>query len=537
MMKKGKPLNVAIVGGGPGCKAIMDMIFGEKLSQLHMKLIGVADTSLESVGCHFAREKGIFTTIDYRDLFELEDLNMIIELTGREEVANDISRTKPNHVRVMDHVAARLFWDVFQIEEERIHECSLAEAQLRESEERYRTVLQAVPDPVIVYDMEGKGTYVNPAFTRVFGWTPDEVLAKKPDYVPDENWPETEQMIKKVRAGESFLGVESRRHTKEGMTLDVSISAAIHLNPDGTPVGSVHILRDITDQKLVQKALQTAHDELERRVEERTAKLASTSERLMLELMERKRAEEKLKETMAELERSNAELQRFAYVASHDLQEPLRKIQAFGDRLRGKYADMLDDRGRDYLLRMGSAAARMQALINDLLTLSRVTTKAQPFVPVNLGKVVKEVLSDLEDHIKRTGGHVEVGDMPTIDADPTQMRQLFQNLVDNALKFHPAEEKPVVRIRAQQLNEICQIIVEDNGIGFDEKHLERIFTVFQRLHGRGEYEGTGVGLPICRKIAERHSGTITAMSTPNQGATFVVTLPVKRHSRREARNE
>ncbi|MBW2258948.1 MAG: hypothetical protein JRF18_00655 [Deltaproteobacteria bacterium] len=321
------------------------------------------------------------------------------------------------------------------------------------------------------------------------------------------------------------------------MTLDVSISAAIHLSPDGTPVGSVHILRDVTDQKLVQKALQTAHDELERRVEKRTAKLASTSERLMLELMERKRAEERVKETMAELERSNAELQRFAYVASHDLQEPLRKIQAFGDRLRGKYADMLDDRGRDYLWRMGSAAARMQTLISDLLTLSRVTTQAQPFVPVNLGKVVKDVLSDLEDHIKRTGGHVKVSDMPTIDADPTQMRQLFQNLIDNGLKFHLPEEKPVVSIRTQQLDEICQIIVEDNGIGFDEKHIERIFTVFQRLHGRGEYDGTGVGLPICRKIAERHGGTITATSTPNQGATFVVTLPVRRPTRREARNE
>jgi signal transduction histidine kinase len=127
--------------------------------------------------------------------------------------------------------------------------------------------------------------------------------------------------------------------------------------------------------------------------------------------------------------------------------------------------------------------------------------------------------------------------MPTIDADPTQMRQLFQNLIDNGLKFHLPEEKPTVRIRAKQLNEICQIIVEDNGIGFEEKHLERIFTVFQRLHGRGEYEGTGVGLPICRKIAERHGGTITAMSTPNQGATFVVTLPVKRPERKEAGHE
>jgi light-regulated signal transduction histidine kinase (bacteriophytochrome) len=179
----------------------------------------------------------------------------------------------------------------------------------------------------------------------------------------------------------------------------------------------------------------------------------------------------------------------------------------------------------------------MQALINDLLTLSRVTTKAQPFVPVNLKEVVKDVLTDLEDHIKRTGGRVEVRNMPTIDADPTQMRQLFQNLIDNGLKFHLPEEKPIVKIRAKQMDEICQIIVEDNGIGFEEKYLERIFTVFQRLHGRGQYEGTGVGLPICRKIAERHGGTITAMSAPGQGSTFVVTLPLKRPDTGEAFNE
>jgi PAS domain S-box-containing protein len=385
--------------------------------------------------------------------------------------------------------------------------------------------------------MDGRGTYINPAFTRVFGWTSEELLAKKPDYVPEENWPETQEMINKVLAGESFFGVESRRFTKEGKILDVSISASIHLNPEAVPVGSVHIMRDITERKLVREALKRAHDDLERRVEERTAKLASTSERLMSELMERRRAEERVKETMVELERSNAELQRFAYVASHDLQEPLRKIQAFGDRLKRKYADALDERGRDYLWRMESAAARMQALINDLLTLSRVTTKAQPFISVDLARVIQDVLSDLELHIEKTHGSVEVGDMPTIDADPTQMRQLFQNLIENGLKFHRPEQRPVVKIHAQRLNGACQIIVEDNGIGFDEKYVERIFTIFQRLHGRGKYDGTGVGLAICRKIVERHGGSITAKSTPNQGATFTVTLPLRRSEREGVRND
>ncbi len=273
-----------------------------------------------------------------------------------------------------------------------------------------------------------------------------------------------------------------------------------------------------------------------------------------------------------ELTRSNAELQQFASIASHDLQEPLRKIQAFGDQLKTKYNQALTEQGQDYVQRMQNAAGRMQTLINDLLTLSRITTKAQPFVPVDLAQVVQEVLSDLEVRVQESNAQVEVGSLPTIDADPLQMRQLLQNLIGNALKFHKTIEPPRVRVYSQVLKDEeqhsaletmlpanvpsltrvglgwiepppeqmdgqlsgnsttpkrCQIMVEDNGIGFDEKYLDRIFNVFQRLHGRSAYEGTGMGLAICRKIAERHSGSLTAKSTPGQGATFIVTLPIQ----------
>ncbi len=253
-----------------------------------------------------------------------------------------------------------------------------------------------------------------------------------------------------------------------------------------------------------------------------------------------------------ELARSNVELQQFAYIASHDLQEPLRKIQAFGDRLKFKFGEVLTDQGLDYLERMQSAAGRMQVLINDLLTLSRVTTKAQPFMPVNLTLVVQDVLSDLEIRIQETGAQIEIEDLPTVEADPVQMRQLLQNLIGNALKFHNAEEQPVVKISGQLLMtlehpmlpfhnqeqlpsdatnnaEFCQILVKDNGIGFEEKYLDRIFNAFQRLHGRSEYPGTGIGLAICRKIVERHDGKITATSAPTEGATFMITLPLKQH--------
>jgi signal transduction histidine kinase len=184
----------------------------------------------------------------------------------------------------------------------------------------------------------------------------------------------------------------------------------------------------------------------------------------------------------------------------------------------------------------------MQTLIDDLLVFSRITTKAQPFVPVSLAGVTREVLSDLEVLIQQTGGCVEVDELPTIDADPLQMRQLLQNLIGNALKFYRENELPFVRIYSQIIGQeqelaensvsaaLCQITVEDNGIGFDQKYCDRIFQVFQRLHGRSEYKGTGMGLAICRKIVERHGGSITTESMPGQGAKFIVTLPVNQLS-------
>jgi PAS domain S-box-containing protein len=253
---------------------------------------------------------------------------------------------------------------------------------------------------------------------------------------------------------------------------------------------------------------------------------------LFKDITERKRAAESLARKADELARSNAELEQFAFVASHDLQEPLRKIQAFGDRLKMKCAAVVPEEGRDYLERMQNAAARMQTLIYDLLMFSRVISRTEPFEAVDLKRVAQEVIGDLELRIEKTGGRVEVGELPTIEADASQMRQLLLNLLGNALKFHAPDQAPVVRVAGRRLESAegparCELTVADNGIGFDEKYLDRIFVVFQRLHGRQEYEGTGIGLAVCRRITERHGGTITARSTPGKGATFIVTLPVR----------
>lgn len=257
--------------------------------------------------------------------------------------------------------------------------------------------------------------------------------------------------------------------------------------------------------------------------------------RIQLYMEEMDRSHEETKAYAARLEQSNRELQDFASVASHDLQEPLRKVQAFSDRLRSKYREALDDQARDYLDRIQNAGKRMQTLINDLLTYSRVTTKAQPFVPTDLDAATREVISDLEARIEQVGGRVELGNLPTLEADPLQIRQLMQNLIGNALKYHRPEMPPVVKVSGVVPNgqgpdsngAECLIRVEDNGIGFEEVYAERIFTIFQRLHGRNEFEGTGVGLAVCRKIVERHGGRITARSTPGQGSTFLVTLPIR----------
>lgn len=261
-------------------------------------------------------------------------------------------------------------------------------------------------------------------------------------------------------------------------------------------------------------ALAAANAELEEKVDVRTQALLQYSE---------------------ELQRSNRELEEFAFVASHDLQEPLRKIRAFGDRLQQKFSSELGETGSDYVSRMQAASGRMSTLIDDLLSFSRVTTKQRPFVAVDLNKVMHRVMDDLEYAIEESGAQVHIDPLPTIDADCSQMAQVFMNLIANSLKFHIPGHRPIVAVT----NEInmasphegdnrcwCRLRFSDQGIGFEAQYAERVFSLFQRLHGREEYSGTGIGLALCRKIIERHGGTITAQSEPGEGAVFTLLLPM-----------
>lgn len=229
----------------------------------------------------------------------------------------------------------------------------------------------------------------------------------------------------------------------------------------------------------------------------------------------------------AELSRSNAELEQFASIASHDLQEPLRKVQTFAAQLMATERERLSPQGQDFLGRMSDTAGRMRALIDDLLMFSRVSKGGRPFTAVNLGDVVSQVLVDLEASVEEAGAQVEVAPMPTVEADPVQMRQLLLNLLANALKFRREGVVPDVQVSGDVVDHIAELTVRDNGIGFDEQYATRIFRAFERLHGVHAYPGTGIGLALCRKIVERHHGTITAEGELGRGATFTVRLPVE----------
>lgn len=246
--------------------------------------------------------------------------------------------------------------------------------------------------------------------------------------------------------------------------------------------------------------------------------------------------EARLKEQIRQLEASNQELERFAFVASHDLQEPLRKIQSFATLVTERYGSLFNPESQVFMSKIVNSAERMSKLIKDLLNFSRMSSNREDFKPVRLDTVIQHILDDQELRIKGLDVRVEVGQLPMIHAVPSQLEHLFANLISNALKFLRPSVQPLLRIQARPVDgqsypeliadrHYIEITVEDNGIGFDEKYLDHIFKVFQRLHGKSEFEGTGIGLAICKRVVVYHHGFITAHSQPNEGTTFIVVLP------------
>jgi PAS domain S-box-containing protein len=405
------------------------------------------------------------------------------------------------------------------IHELRIHqiELELQNEELRQSQievemsrKAYQDLWELSPVGYLTTDGAGRVMDINRAGERLFGRPRDALLKQRFSLlVASEDQVPVHLMLERAMEAESAEKREIRLIKPNGSVATCQLECSATGREPGREQVQV-VLTDVTEQREIREALRKSHDDLEYRVRQRTA----------------------------ELERSNKELQEFAFIASHDLQEPLRKIRTFADLLIRQSGGSLNDSSRDSLSRMQNAAKRMQELIDSLLAYFQVATKAEPFIKTALNNAVEIALSNLEILIRDKGAQVDVDQLPTVETDEVQMIQLFQNLIGNALKFQAPNASPHIKVYAQliekgglQKNGAHKIFVEDNGIGFDEKYVDKIFVPLQRLHEKSKYDGAGIGLPICKKIVDRLGGNITAKSSPGKGSTFIITIPIKQSER------
>jgi PAS domain S-box-containing protein len=356
---------------------------------------------------------------------------------------------------------------------------------------KFEALLELAPDAIVIVDRHGQVSIVNRRTEEMFGYDRDELLGQPIEILIPERFRERhvghrDGYIANPRTRPMGTGMELFGRRKDGTDFPVEVSLSPLEDPAGMLVTS--IIRDITD---------------------------------------RKRVEEQLRQAAAALESSNAELEQFAYVASHDLQEPLRMVASYTQMLARRYRGKLDADADEFIGYAVDGATRMQALINDLLAYSRVGTRGHPLEPTDTAAIVDRVISDLDFTIKESRAAVERGPLPVVLGDSVQLGQLFQNLISNAIKFH-GQQAPEVHVTATREGSSWRFAVQDNGIGLDPAYAERIFVIFQRLHTRAEYPGTGIGLAICKKIVERHGGRIWVESEPGAGTTFYFTLPAGR---------
>ncbi len=317
--------------------------------------------------------------------------------------------------------------------------------------------------------------------------------------------------------------------TKEIQSCNAAFNAMLHTIQQR----DIDLNNEVGVRRKAEAELRQHRDQLERIVSERTQELERANEDLRCEVQEHERAERLLRRTLSDLETTNSELERFAQVAAHDLQEPLRKMLAFGDRLLSTVNDSLEPRAQDYLGRIVTSARQMQFLINDLLAFSRLARRKPIFRSVDMNAILAKVMKDLKQSLDAADAAVEIGDLPTVDAEQPQMQQMFRHLLGNAVKFRRTDVRLTIEVSAVSAGDTVTIFVKDNGIGFEQKYESRIFEIFQRLHASHAYGGTGIGLAICRRIADVHGGSITVKSQQGRGSTFAVTLPREQRFDRE----
>ncbi|AKD57182.1 ATP-binding protein [Spirosoma radiotolerans] len=394
--------------------------------------------------------------------------------------------------------------------------------RLGQSEQQYKQVTNSLPLLIFSMTSTGRLTYVNQGFTNFLGKSMEELNEESwLRHFHDEDYIDlTRIWADSIAAGLPFKGEGRLRNRLTGSYVWHLVSATPLRDASQEVIHWTGFLADIDVQKGIEQTLRD-------------------NEELRQNKSQLETSQQQLADDIGELSRSNTELSQFAYVASHDLQEPLRKIQAFSSMLTEQYGPALDSNAQDIIRRMQMATGRMQELIRGLLAYSRLNTEKHSFHVVSLSALVAEVQGDLETAIRDRNAQIQVDALPVIQGNTLQLRQLFQNLLSNALKFTPSDRSPIVRVNtrtvpADQLpipiagksTSYLEVSVVDNGIGFDDKYVDRIFNLFQRLHGRSEYAGTGIGLAICKKVVDNHGGYLTARSQPGKGATFLVYLPM-----------
>jgi PAS domain S-box-containing protein len=400
-----------------------------------------------------------------------------------------------------------------------------AEEELRKASLHARRLIEASLDPLVTINAGGKITDVNLATELATGVSREDIIGSDfSDYFtePDKAREGYQKVFTKGYVKDYPLAI---RHTS-GRVMDVLYNATIYKNEAGEVEGAFAAARDLTEQKKTEEELAHHREHLEDLVKERTEQLEETNRYLGKEIAIRKQAEKELEELMEELKRSNADLQQFAYAASHDLQEPLRVVAGFVKLLEKRYQDKLDEKADEYIQYAIEGVKRMQMLIKDLLAFSQVGTKGKTFSPVNCSVALEQAIYNLHSAIEESGAEITYDLLPTLDGDLSQLTSLFQNLLGNAIKFR-GRKRLKVHISAERKEAEWTFSVRDNGIGIDPKYAGRIFVIFQRLHTRDEYEGTGIGLAVCKKIVERHGGRMWVESEDGKGSTFFFTMPAR----------
>jgi PAS domain S-box-containing protein len=429
----------------------------------------------------------------------LHDLTVVADQIGAGKYDTPMPDNKGGEMGAFLQAFKNMLGDIEQREEKIL----TLNKGLDESERYSRLILETVPEAIIVVDDKGRIIRANQHIELVFGYTNDEIVGQNVELlIPDRFHSHHEQLrndFMSQRATKRMMGSADSNLSgvrKDGVEIRVEVGLG-STQLDGKPV-VIASVQDVTKRKEMEQAI---------------------------------------RDSASELKRSNKELEQFAYVASHDLQEPLRMVGSYMMLLERRYRDQLDDEAREFIDYAVDGTKRMQLLINDLLDFSRIGRKEMQFRPVDLNDVMKEILHDLQLKIQEEQASVEVGSLATVAGDHGQIRQVLQNLVNNALKFH-GEQAPRIEVTVRPYNRDTDVVpehvnlehgwwvsVKDNGVGFKPEYAEQIFEIFKRLHNREQFDGTGIGLAICRKIIERHGGHVLAESTPGQGSAFHVLLP------------